>query len=93
VVSQIFEDVLASGGRAHVFFEGLVNALKLGCFFSQLAFDVPRSEDVFKVDPVLLDDEPIIDDEHAVVYSFLQIFGLRSLALEVSVAEDAAEVG
>ena len=92
MTAEVFVDVFASGGGAHVFFEGFVDALKLSGFFSEFCLDIPGSEDVFEVDPVFLDDEPVIDDEHGVVDEFLKVLGLGALSFEVAVAEDGAKI-
>lgn len=93
MITQVFVNIFASGCGCHVLFESLIDGLKLSCFFSQLAFDVTRTEDVLQVDPVLLNDEPVVDYQHGIVYHFLDVFCLASLPLEVSVAQNGTEIG
>ena len=93
MAAQVLIHVFAPCGGRHVLLEALVDLLKLGRFFSQFGLDVSGAEYVFEIDPVLLHDEPVVDDEHGVVDHLLDFLGLRPLPLQVAIAEDGAEVG
>lgn len=74
-------------------FKTFVDQLKFSSLLPQFRFNVSRAKDVLEVYPILLYDEPIVDNKHGVVDNFLELLSLYSLPLEISVAQNGAEIG
>ena len=73
--------------------EGLIDTFKFRCLLSEFTLDIARSKYILKINPILLHNKPVINDEHSVIDNLLQLFSLASLSLEISVAQYRAEVG
>jgi hypothetical protein len=93
MISKIFEDIFASRRRGHVLLEGLIDTFKFRCLFSEFTLDIARTKYVLKINPVLLHNKPVINDEHSVIDNLLQLFSLTSLSLEIPVAQYRTKVG
>jgi hypothetical protein len=76
-----------------MFLKALIDKLKLSGLFSKFCLNIPRTKYIFQVDPILLDDEPIVDDEHGIIDNLLDLFCLCSLSFQVAIAQDSTEVG
>jgi hypothetical protein len=88
MIAETFANKLAPEGHAHVVLEALVNLLKFCAFFSKLRLDVTRPENVLQINPVLLDHEPVVDDQSSIVNGLLDLLRLVALSFEVPVAQN-----
>lgn len=93
MIAETFANKLAPEGHAHVVLETLVNLLKFCTFLPELRLDITRPENVLQINPVLLDHEPVVDDQGSVVNSLLNLLRLVALSFEVPVAQNRWEVG
>lgn len=88
MIAETFANKLAPEGHAHVVLEALVDLLEFCAFLSELGLDVTRPENVLQINPVLLDHQPVVDDQSSVVDCLLDLLRLVALSFEVPVAQN-----
>jgi hypothetical protein len=79
-----FVDVLVLIRFSHELLEIFINCVKVLCFFTQFALDFVGGEDVFKINPIFLHCEHVINGFLAVQHSLLEFFYFFSEFLEIS---------
>lgn len=78
--SQVLMDQLTPRCCPHMSPKVFVNMLKFKVLLPQFDFDIVGWEDVLKINPVLLDNQPVVYQHHSVEDSLLQVLGLLTLS-------------
>ncbi len=86
--SQTLAYEFLSECHPHVCLEVLIHLLKLCTFFSQFWFYITRTKNVFKVNPVLLHNQPIVNYQSCIENYLLKFLRLASLSFQVSVTQN-----
>lgn len=81
MAAEALVDEFAPECHSHVVLEVFVDLLELHALLPQFGLDVARPEYVLQVNPILLDYEPVVDDETGVKDQFLYLLGLQALSL------------
>lgn len=99
VCTQILVQVIVSFNNTHNIrrslsficqhFEELVGLFKFGCFSRQLFLDITWSENILKIDPLPLQEYPIVKNFRKINELFLPVFSFSPERLDVSWAKNS----
>lgn len=93
MTAKIFIYIFTLSGCNHMLLETFIDLLEFYSFLSKFTLDVSRSKDILQINPIFLDDEPIINYQHCIVDSLLNLLSLCSLSFKVSISENSTKIG
>jgi hypothetical protein len=74
-------------------FKRFINNFELGTFLPKFSLNIAGAKNIFEINPIFLNNQPIIDNKSGPINNFLQLLSLIPLSFQIAITKYGGEIG